>query len=384
MAEDYYSLLGVARNATDAEIKSAYRKLAMKHHPDRNPGNKEAEAQFRKINGAYEALSDPKKRQLYDQYGEAGVNQGAGGFGGGPGFGGFQQGGFGEGVDVNEVFGDLFEGLFGGQGGGGRRRGPARGNDLKYETTITLEDAFHGKQLPVHFERVEQCETCHGSGAKAGSGRKRCAQCRGSGRVQISQGFFSMAQTCPKCGGEGEVVEDPCKSCRGAGRVRKQADLKIKIPPGIYHGATLRISGEGEAAPRGGTPGDLYLEVRVAPDARFERKEDDLNVHASVDIATASLGGVVEAPTIDGDPVKVKIAAGTQAGATLRVREKGMPKLHGRGRGDLLVHVRVEVPRELTSRQKELLEELRASLNGEEHKPGEKGDGGVFGKIFGS
>ena len=382
MAEDYYSMLGVARNATDAEIKAAYRKLAMKHHPDRNPGNKDAEAQFRKINGAYEALSDAKKRKLYDQYGEAGVNQGAGGgFGGGP--QGFE--GFGQGVDVNEVFGDLFEGLFGqqgGRGGGGRR--PSRGNDLKYETTITLEDAFHGKQLPVHFQRVETCETCHGSGGKPGSSRKRCGQCRGSGRVQISQGFFSMAQTCPKCGGEGEVVEDPCKTCRGAGRVRKEAELKIKIPPGIYHGATLRISGEGEAAPRGGEPGDLYLEVKVAPDVRFERHEDDLSVTAPIDIATAALGGTATAPTIEGEPVTVKISAGTQAGATLRVREKGMPKLHGRGRGDLLVHVRVEVPRELTGRQKELLEELRASLHGEEHKPGEKkGDGGVFGKIFG-
>jgi molecular chaperone DnaJ len=381
MAEDYYSLLGVARNATDAEIKAAYRKLAMKLHPDRNPGDKASEAKFRAMNDAYQALSDPKKRKLYDQYGEAGVNAGAqGGFGGGGGQG-FE--GFGQGVDVNEVFGDLFENLFGGQGGqaqGGQgRRRAARGNDLKYETTISLEDAFKGVQLPLHFQRVETCDTCRGSGGKAGSGVKRCTQCRGSGRVQVSQGFFAMSQTCPRCGGEGEIVEDPCKTCKGQGRVRKNAELKVKIPAGIYNGATLRISNEGEAGPRGGQPGDLYLEIHVKPDPRFERHEDDLSVTAHVDIATASLGGTTTVPTIDGEPVTVKISAGTQAGATLRVHERGMPKLHGRGRGDLLVHVKVDVPRELTSKQKELLEELRKSLH-DEHP---KGDGGVFGRMFG-
>lgn len=377
MAEDYYSLLGVARNATEAEIKSAYRKLAMKHHPDRNPGNKDAEDKFRKINGAYEALSDPKKRRLYDQYGEAGVNAGAaGGFGGGQGFEGF-----GPGVDVNEVFGDLFENFFGGGGrGGGRRR--AQGADLKYEASITLEDAFTGTQLPLKFGRAESCATCRGSGAKPGTGAKRCATCRGSGRVQLSQGFFSMAQTCPKCAGEGQVVDDPCKDCRGQGRVRREADLKIKIPPGIYDGATLRISGEGEGAPHGGEPGDLYVHIKVAGDPRFERHEDDLSATAGVDVATASLGGAVDVPTIDGEPVKVKLPAGVQAGATFRVREKGMPKLHGRGRGDLLVHVRVDVPRDLTARQRELLEELRRSLHGE-GESGAKADPGVFGRIFG-
>ncbi len=369
MPEDYYSLLGVARNATDAEIKAAYRKLAMKHHPDRNPGSKEAETKFRQINGAYEALSDSKKRTLYDQYGEAGVNAGASG---GSGFGGF-----GQGADVNEVFGDLFENLFGGGRQGGRRA--ARGNDLKYETTITLEDAFKGTQLPLHFQRVEGCATCRGSGSKAGSGVKRCAQCRGSGRVQVSQGFFAMSQACPRCGGEGQIIEDPCKSCNGQGRVRKEAELKVKIPPGIYDGATLRISGEGEAGPRGAQPGDLYLEVHLKPDPRFERHEDDLSVSAHVDIASAALGGTTTVPTIDGEPVTVKIAHGTQAGATLRVREKGMPKLHGRGRGDLLVHVKIEVPRDLTAKQKELLEEFRKTLYDEPSK----GGGGVFGRIFG-
>ncbi len=372
MAEDFYSLLGVARNATDAEIKSAYRKLAMKHHPDRNPGDKASEEKFKKIGGAYEALSDPKKRRLYDQYGEAGVNAGAsGGFGGGSGF---------EGADVNDVFGDLFENFFGGGGrggrGGGRRR--AHGADLKYETEISLEEAFNGGQIPLKFARAHTCATCRGSGAKAGSSPKRCATCRGSGRVQLSQGFFSMAQTCPKCGGEGQVVEDPCKDCRGQGRVRKEADLKIKLPPGIYDGATLRISGEGEAAPHGGENGDLYVSVKIKPDPRFERREDDLTVHAPIDVATAALGGAVDVPTIDGEPMKVKIPSGVQTGATFRVREKGMPKLHGRGRGDLLVAVRVDVPRDLTARQRELFEQLRASFEGEG-----KEEPGVFGRIFG-
>ena len=378
MAEDYYSLLGVARNATDAEIKSAYRKLAMKYHPDRNPGNKEAEEKFKKIGAAYEALSDEKKRRLYDQYGEAGVNAGAaGGFGGG-GFGGGVPPGF-EGVDVNEVFGDLFENFFGGGGGRGGARRRSAGADLKYETAITLEDAFKGGQLPLHFARAEACATCRGSGAKPGSSPKRCGTCRGSGRIQLSQGFFSMAQTCPKCGGEGQVVDDPCKDCRGAGRVRKEAELKIKLPPGIYDGATLRIAGEGEAAPHGGEAGDLYVHIKIKPDARFERREDDLLVDAGVDVATAALGGSVEVPTIDGEPVKVKIPAHVQGGATFRVREKGMPKLHGRGRGDLLVTVRIDIPRDLTARQRELFEELRKTFDPE----GKNADPGVFGRIFG-
>jgi molecular chaperone DnaJ len=387
VAEDYYSLLGVSKSATEAEIKSAYRKLAMKYHPDRNPGDKKAEEQFRKINGAYEVLSDQKKRQIYDHYGEAGVSgAGAGGpFGGGSPFGGGGPfgGGAGAGVDVGDVFGDLFESFFGGQQGAGAGRAQRRGADLKVQVEVTLEDAYHGAQVPLRFDRNAPCKTCHGSGAKPGAQPKRCAQCRGSGRVQFTQGFFSMTQTCPQCGGEGQTIDQPCKDCRGAGRVREAAKLTVKVPPGIYDGATLRISGEGEAGVRGTPAGDLYVSVRVQSDPRFERQEDDLLAERSVDIAQAALGATLEVQTISGDATKIKIPAGVQHGAMFRVREKGMPKLHGRGHGDLIVRVKVAVPKDLNARQRELLEELHRSFH-EEHQGGAgEGDGGVFKKIFG-
>jgi molecular chaperone DnaJ len=378
VAEDFYNLLGVARNASEAEIKAAFRKLAMKHHPDRNPGDKEAEEKFRKINSAYEVLSDPRKRQVYDQYGEAGLS-GAGGFPGGfPGGEAFAGGG----VDMSEVFGDVFEQFFGGGGGGRGRGGPRRGADLKYEIDVSLEDAFRGMKFPLHFDRVESCPVCRGSGAKDGASLKRCPTCRGSGRVQFSQGFFSMTQACPDCGGEGQRVDNPCRECRGSGRTRKRAELTVKIPPGIYAGATLRIAGEGEAGGRGAPAGDLFVLVRIEPDPRFEREEDDLKVHAGLDIAQAALGATLTVPTLDGEPTHIRVPPGTQHGAILRVREKGMPRLHGRGRGDLLVSVRVAVPQSLNARQKELLEEFARSLHGEGGK-GEKGDEGIFKKIFG-
>ena len=392
-SQDYYNLLGVARNASEAEIKTAYRKLAMQYHPDRNPGNKEAEEKFRKINTAYEVLSDANKRKLYDQFGEAGVQGGPGGGPGGP-FGGGGSPFGGAGVDVNDVFGDLFESFFGGQGGGGepfaggRGRGPRarRGNDLKYEVEITLDDAFTGTQLPLRFDRVETCATCKGSGARSGSGLKRCPQCRGSGRVQFSQGFFSMTQTCPQCGGEGQIVENPCPDCRGSGRKRASAKLTVKVPPGIYDGATLRIAGEGEAGGRGATAGDLYVLVRVRPDPRFERHEDDLLTERALDAADAALGATLEVAAIGGERTKIKLPAGTQHGATFRVREKGMPRLHGRGRGDLLVRVRVVVPQDLTPRQRELLEEFRRLSGGEgaqAEQNAPRKDEGIFKKIFG-
>ncbi|HAM36964.1 MAG TPA: molecular chaperone DnaJ [Elusimicrobia bacterium] len=377
MAEDFYNLLGVARNASEAEIKSAYRKLAMKHHPDRNPGSKESEEKFRKINSAYEVLSDPKKRQVYDQFGEAGLSGAGGGPRGGPGFGG-------AGFDAQDVFGDLFEQFFGeGGAGGGRRRGARRGADLKYEVEVSLEEAFKGVMHPLAFDRVETCPSCRGTGARSGSSLKRCPTCRGNGRVQFSQGFFSMTQTCPDCGGEGERIDNPCRDCRGAGRVRQHARITVKIPPGIYDGATLRISGEGEAGGRGAPAGDLFVEIHLKPDPRFERDEDDLKLHVNLDIAQAALGTTVQVPTMDGEPTTIRIPPGTQHGAALRVREKGMPKLHGRGRGDLLVQIRVSVPQSLNSRQKELLEAFARSLHGEGGHDAAPEDSGIFKKIFG-
>ncbi len=393
MAQDYYSVLGVARNASEAEIKAAFRKLALKHHPDRNPGNKAAEEEFRRANQAYETLSDPQKRRLYDQFGEAGVS-GAGAGAGPFGAGGF--GGFGQSADMSDVFEDFVESIFGASGtGGGGRRGSHRGRDLKYETEISLEQAFHGAQIPLSFERLEVCQTCGGTGAKEGSGLKRCGQCRGSGRVQLSQGFFSLSQTCPACRGEGQIIENPCRTCRGAGRSRKEAKLTVKIPPGVYDGATLRISGEGEAGARGTASGDLYVLVRVKTDPRFERTEDDLISERGINIAEAAVGSSLEISAVDGERLTIKIPAGVQHGAMLRVRGQGMPKLHGKGRGDLLVRVKIEVPKSLTPHQEKLLLELARSLRGEEatgasangsarrDETHAKDDGGIFRKIFG-
>jgi len=391
MAQDYYAVLGVARNASEAEIKTAFRKLAMKHHPDRNPGSKASEDEFRRVNAAYETLSDPNKRRLYDQFGEAGVSGAAGA---GP----FGADGFGQAADMSDVFEDFVESIFGASGtGGGGRRGSRRGRDLKYETEVSLENAFHGTQMPLSFERLEVCGTCGGTGAKEGSGLKRCGQCRGTGRVQMSQGFFSLSQTCPACRGEGQIIENPCHSCRGAGRSRKEAKLTVKIPPGIYDGANLRIAGEGEAGARGMASGDLYVLIRVKPDPRFERVEDDLVSERGVNIAEAAVGASLDLAAIDGERIKIKVPAGVQHGAMLRVRGQGMPKLHGKGRGDLLVRVKVEVPKSLTPHQEKILADLARSLRGETESDSKtsangsarhgsetaKDDGGIFRKIFG-
>lgn len=382
MAQDYYDLLGVPRNATEAEIKKAYRKLALKHHPDRNPGDKKAEDQFKRINSAYEALSDPKKRQVYDQFGEAGLAGAAGGGGHGPGFAGAQ--GFG---DLGDIFGDLFEGFFGGAAGAGRHRGRAqRGHDLKYEVEVTLEEAYEGARRPVSYDRVEACAPCGGSGAKSGTGRKTCATCRGSGRVQFSQGFFSMTQPCPQCGGEGQVIQTPCPSCGGAGRVRRAHKVTIRIPPGVYDGAMLRIQGEGEAGARGGEPGDLYVVVRLKHHPRFERDEDDLVFEERVTFPQAALGCKLDVPTLSGEKARIKVPAGAHDGMMLRIPAKGMPRLKGRGFGDLLVRLKIDVPKDLTAEQRRLLEELDKAFGGESAADGaepEKEEGGIFKKIFG-
>ena len=373
---DFYQALGVARNATEAEIKAAYRKLALKYHPDRNPGDKGAETRFKEASEAYQVISDPQKRQAYDQYGEAGV-RGAGGGPGGP-------GGF-EGMDPQDIFGDIFSNFFG-EGGG--RGGPRRGSDLKYETTVTLDDAYGGTVVEVEYPRIVPCGKCGGSGAKAGTGLKKCGTCHGSGRVQFAQGFFSMTQACSHCGGAGRMVETPCPGCRGAGRLRENTKRSVRIPAGVEDGTTLRLQGAGEAGGHGAQAGDLFIVVRVKTHTHFERVEDDLLYERRITFPQAALGCDAEVPTISGEKATIRIPEGVQDGTTLRLRDKGMPHLHGRGHGDMLVKIRVEVPRHLNGDQKRLLEEFARSLETEDGKPHPqakdrlKDEGGFFKKIF--
>ncbi len=373
-SNDYYRTLGVARNANPDEIKSAYRKLAMKHHPDRNPGNNDSEAAFKEINEAYEVLSTPEKRQVYDQYGAEGLKAGAGGGRGG--FGGFQ------GADLGDMFGDLFENLFTqGQGGGRGKPRSRRGADLKEEAEITLEEAFTGVKVPLDLERTEVCQECDGTGARGKTGIRKCPACRGAGRVQYSQGFFSFSQACPECGGQGEVISTPCKACEGAGRQKKRASINIKLPAGVEEGAVLRVSGGGDAGLRGGDSGDLYIQVRLKHHPHFERQGRDLVYVCQVAVWQAALGGEVEVPVIEGGRIKIRIPQGTQHGKVFRVHGQGMTATSGKDRGDLLVQVKLEVPHELTPRQRELFEEL-AKIAGHE-APAEDKEKGFFKKILG-
>lgn len=364
---DYYEILGVSKSASADELKAAYRKLALQLHPDRNPGNKGAEEKFKEVNEAYEALSNPEKRQAYDQFGHAGAQQGFGGAGGFQGFEGF-----------GDTFSDLFEGMFGGGGGGGRSRRSNQGSDLKFEHTVSLHEAFTGVESALKIHRHVACDTCHGSGAKPGTSTKVCAQCGGAGQVRVSRGFIAFAQTCPRCRGEGRMVENPCGPCHGQGRVSKVETIKVRIPAGVEDGTTLRVTGAGEAGERGGAPGDLYVVVMVREDPRFQREGADLLVLKPVSIPLAVLGGEVEVPTVE-KIVTLRIPAGTAPGALLRVRGEGMPHLRGTGRGDLLVRIRVDVPTKLTKEQKQLFAQLAQSL-------GEKGvalDDGLMKKVFG-
>lgn len=369
---DYYEVLGVSRDASEEDIKKAYRRLAMKHHPDRNPGNSESESAFKEINEAYEVLSTPEKRQVYDQYGAEGLKAG----GGRGGFGGFQ------GADLGDMFGDLFENLFTqGQGGGRGKPRTRRGADLKYEAEITLEEAFTGVKVPVNFERTEVCTECGGTGARSKTGIRKCPDCHGSGRVQYSQGFFSFSQACPECRGEGEVITVPCKACSGAGRQKKTASINIKIPAGVEEGAVLRVSGGGDAGLRGGDSGDLYIQVRLKHHPNFERQGSDLLYDCPVAVWQAALGGETDVPVIEGGRVKIKIPQGTQHGKVFRLHNHGMSAAGGKSRGDLLVKVKLEVPPDLSPRQRELFEEL-ARIAGHETPPEEK-EKGFFKKILG-
>jgi len=364
---DYYEVLGVAKNASDDELKKAYRKLAMKFHPDRNPDSKEAEGKFKEIKEAYETLSEPQKREAYDRFGHAGVDPNAG-FGGGPGGFGAGAGGF------ADVFGDIFGDIFGGarQGGGGGRAGVYRGADLRYAMEITLEQAARGYTTEIRVPSWESCDTCHGAGAKPGTKPKTCGTCNGQGAVRVQQGFFSIQQTCQTCHGTGKVIPDPCTACEGVGRVRKTKTLEVKIPAGIDDGMRIRSAGNGEPGLNGGPAGDLYVEIRVREHAVFQRDGDDLHCEVPIGITTAALGGKIEVPTLDGK-AEIELPEGTQSGKQFRLRGKGVKGLRASYPGDLYVHIAIETPVRLTDPQKKLLRELDALLKDPRHSPQHKG-----------
>jgi molecular chaperone DnaJ len=359
---DYYDILGVDRGCDAAGLKAAFRKMAMEHHPDRNGGSEEAEGRFKEINEAYSILSDPQKRAAYDRFGHAGVN-GQGGGGGGQ----FH--------DVHDIFNEVFGDIFGSRGGGRQRSGPARGADLRYDMEISLEQAYAGAEVEISVPATLTCETCEGSGAKPGTSPTQCTTCNGQGRVRASQGFFSIERSCPRCGGAGQMVTDPCTQCRGHGQVRTQRTLAVRIPAGVDDGARIRLAGEGDAGQRGGPRGDLYIFLSVQPHELFERDGLDLLCTVPVPMATAALGGDLDAPCLmggedcDGEcKITVKVPEGAQTGRTLRVKGRGMPSLRSRERGDLVVELYVETPTRLTARQKELLREL-AGLCGDQQHP---------------
>jgi molecular chaperone DnaJ len=343
---DYYEVLGVNRDAAEDEIKKAYRKLAMKWHPDRNPDNPKAEEHFKEAKEAYEALSDAQKRAAYDQFGHAGVDQQAGMGADAQGFGGF-----------GDIFSDIFGEIFGG-GRGGRSK-VYRGADLRYNLEITLEQAAKGFETKIRIPSVAQCETCGGSGARAGSQPQTCPTCQGAGQVRISQGPFSIAQTCPRCHGAGSINPNPCGNCGGSGRVKLQKTLAVKIPAGVDEGDRVRLSGEGEPGVNGGPPGDLYVQVHIKPHPMFQRDHDDLHCEMPISFATAALGGEVELPTLEGS-ARIKVTPETQSGKTFRLRGKGIRGVRSHEPGDLYCHVVIETPINLTERQKELLREFEA------------------------
>lgn len=357
MAKDLYETLGISREAPDAEIKKAYRKLAMEVHPDKNPGDKKSEAKFKEVNAAYEVLKDPKKRAIYDRYGHAGLGQQAGpggGFSGDPsGFGG----GFGD------IFEEFFGDIFGGSGGGRGQRGASgsqRGEDFRYDLAVTLETVMNGSEERLRIPAIVACTACSGSGARSGSGPETCSTCGGAGQVRTQQGFFSIARPCPACRGQGRIIRNPCTSCQGQGRVRSEKTLTVKIPPGVDTGNRIRLTGEGGAGLHGAPPGDLFIMVEVAPHPMFERYESDLLCHVPITFPQAAMGGKLEVPTLSGR-ARVMLPPGTQTGRRLALRGKGLPHLNRPGVfGDLVVEVRVETPVNLSKRQKELLEEFAA------------------------
>ncbi|MFM2098605.1 MAG: hypothetical protein RLZZ366_144 [Pseudomonadota bacterium] len=360
MSDDYYELLEIERTSDDGAIKSSYRKLAMRWHPDKNPGDAAAEAKFKAISEAYDVLKDPQKRAAYDQYGKAA----------------FQNGGGGRAQDFGG-FSDIFEDIFGQFTGGGRQRGPQRGADLRYDMEISLEEAFHGKQTEITVDVSAPCEPCAGSGAKPGTGAKQCGTCGGHGKVRAQQGFFVVERPCAACQGRGQVMSDPCATCRGEGRSDKRKTLAVTVPPGVDDGTRIRLSGEGEAGARGAPTGDLYIFLHVTRHKLFQRDGTTLFARAPISFSTAALGGTITVPGLDRVGHEIRIPAGIQSGKQIRQRGAGMPVLNGRGTGDMVVQIEVETPSKLTAKQKDLLEQFRATETGAESPQSE----GFFAKL---
>lgn len=361
---DFYKILDVARDASEADIKKAYRRLAMKHHPDRNPDDKASEEQFKEAKEAYEVLCDAGKRATYDQFGHAGLDAQRGG-GGGPG------------MNPGEAFGDIFGDVFGDIFGGARRGGRSqvfRGADLRYDLELDLNQAVFGTTVEIEVPKLAECETCKGTGAAKGSAPVQCETCHGSGQIRVSQGFFQLQQTCPRCRGSGKIVKNPCDTCLGQGRVRRTKKLSVKIPAGVDNGDRVRLGGEGEAGRNGGPAGDLYVEMHVRPHEIFEREGEHLSCEVPVSFVTAALGGTVIVPTLDGQ-VSLKIPAETQSGRVFRLRDKGVQPVRGGSRGDLFCRAMVETPVKLSSEQRDLLRKFEASLKGDDgrHSPREEG-----------
>jgi len=373
---DYYEVLSVKRSASEQEVKSAYRSLAKEFHPDRNAGDKEAERRFKEVNEAYEVLKDPQKRGAYDQFGHAAFEGGMGGRGGPGGFGpDFAS-------SMSDIFDDLFGEFMGGRRGGqgqgrGGRSGREAGADLRYNLEITLSEAFAGKTAQIRVPASVKCETCSGTGAKPGTKPRACATCGGMGKVRASQGFFTIERTCPACQGRGETIDDPCADCGGAGRVQKERTLSVNIPAGVEDGTRIRLAGEGEAGLRGGTPGDLYIFLSIKPHEFFQRDGADIFCKVPIAMTTAALGGQIEVPTLEGTTTRVKIPEGTESRKQFRLRGKGMPVLRAKVTGDMYIEVDVETPKNLTRRQRELLEEFeRAS-----HKETSPESAGFFARV---
>ncbi|UYN94785.1 MAG: molecular chaperone DnaJ [Enhydrobacter sp.] len=350
MSQDYYELLGVGRTASADDIKKAFRKLAMQHHPDRNQGNKEAEKKFKDLNHAYDILKDPEKRAAYDRYGAAAFEGGAGPNGPGGPFGG-------QGFDFGSVFGDIFEDMFGGPRGRSGRV-DTRGQDLRFNLEITLEQAYGGTEATVRVPSSVSCEACDGSGAEAGSKPQQCPTCHGRGRLRAQQGFFTVERTCHVCHGAGQVIDKPCRSCAGQGRVRRDKTLKVNIPAGVEDGTRIRLSGEGEAGTRGGPAGDLYVFLSVRRHGLFEREGADVHCRVPISMIQAALGGNIEVPTLDGKMARINVPAGAQSGHQFRMRGKGMPVVRSAQRGDMYIEIAVETPVNLTPKQKDLLKEF--------------------------